>query len=540
MLQGILSQCCFPQLSYLSANVRELIRIDFLSALPAEVSYRILCHLDTSSLCKASQVSRKWRELAEDDVVWHRMCEQHIDRRCTKCGWGLPLMEKKRLRDSKRQIQLRAAGRGVNEWSPNITPEPEAKQLVENEPSSTATSTNHPAVVSSRSTSLSPVVSKKRPSLPASSESEYTRRTRPWKDVYKDRFKIGTNWKYGRCSLQILKGHDNGVMCLQFMDNRLATGSYDSTIKIWDLDTGKEIRTLRGHLEGLRCLQLDENILISGSLDKTIKIWDWRTGKCVRTLNQHQGGVIGLHFQKPWLVSGSIDGTAILWNLERSTYHTLRGHDDWVNHVRLDLVSRTVFTASDDTTIKMWDMDTKKCIRTFEGHRGQVQSIQLLHHEFDDDSATSPLEPDHYTDDDAQSISTGSVSPELTRKTLTSDDRRFNEVFACYNQRPKPPRYMLTASLDASIRMWDTQTGKCLKTMLGHIEGVWCLAADSIRLVSGSQDSTVKVWDPRSGACEKTFTGHAGPVTCIGLSDSRMVTGGEDGEVRMYSFGNEC
>jgi F-box/WD-40 domain protein MET30 len=114
MLQGVLAQCCFPQLSYVAASVRDLIKIDFLAALPAELSFKILCYLDTTSLCKASQVSQRWRTLADDDVVWHKMCEQHIDRTCTKCGWGLPLLERKRLRIEKRQIQLRATGRGFN------------------------------------------------------------------------------------------------------------------------------------------------------------------------------------------------------------------------------------------------------------------------------------------------------------------------------------------------------------------------------------------------------------------------------------------
>jgi WD40 repeat protein len=45
-------------------------------------------------------------------------------------------------------------------------------------------------------------------------------------------FKVGYNWKYGRCSVKTLKGHTNGVTCLQLDDNILATGSYDATIKI--------------------------------------------------------------------------------------------------------------------------------------------------------------------------------------------------------------------------------------------------------------------------------------------------------------------
>lgn len=70
----------FPQLSQVSSILKDLIRIDFISALPTEVAFKILCYLDTASLCRAAQVSKRWKMLADDDVVWYRMCEQHIDK----------------------------------------------------------------------------------------------------------------------------------------------------------------------------------------------------------------------------------------------------------------------------------------------------------------------------------------------------------------------------------------------------------------------------------------------------------------------------
>jgi len=106
MLQGILSQLCFPQLSLVSREVSEALKIDFITALPVEISQKVLCYLDTVSLTKAAQVSRRWRLLADDDAVWVRMCEQHVNRKCTKCGWGLPLLERKKLRYYTRQRQL--------------------------------------------------------------------------------------------------------------------------------------------------------------------------------------------------------------------------------------------------------------------------------------------------------------------------------------------------------------------------------------------------------------------------------------------------
>ncbi|KAF4556017.1 WD domain-containing protein 4 [Elsinoe fawcettii] len=560
MLQGVLTQCCFPQLSFISASVRDLIKIDFLSALPSELGFKILCYLDTTSLCKAAQVSRRWRSLADDDVVWHRMCEQHIDRKCTKCGWGLPLLERKRLRIEKRQIQLRATGQGLNQISPPITP------FIEQ----TAEDTNVAAGVKRPAEDTDEQSSPKKTCTdgPGGDESYFRPRVRPWKDVYKDRFKVGTNWKYGRCTTRTFKGHTNGVMCLQFDDSILATGSYDATIKIWDIATGKCLRTLTGHTSGIRCLQFDDSKLMSGSLDNTIKVWNWRTGQLLRTFNAHNGGVIALHFDTHFLVSGSMDHTIRVYDLRSSTKCTflLRGHTDWVNAVKIDSASRTLVSASDDCTVRLWDLDTKQCIKVFEGHVGQVQQCLFLPHEFDLDDADLASGD---KDDDASS--TSSRTPPATNihphphhvqhHVSVSANSSFDATAQPFwpseadKDRPAPPRYMLTGALDSTIRLWDVHapatycsredrdkppaSTSCLRTFFGHVEGIWSLAADHLRLVSGSEDRMVKIWDPRTGKCERTWTGHAGPVTCVGLSDSRLVSGSEDCEVRMLVFGEE-
>lgn len=519
MLRGILTQCCFPQLSLLSNSVQELIRIDFLTALPNEVAYQILCFLDTASLCKAAQVSQNWRALADDDVVWHRMCEQHIDRKCTKCGWGLPLLEKQRLRVTKRLIQLRATGMGINEWSPRITPVPEAGPasqdahgLAENgagpQQSSTADARHF-------------------------EDSYFPQKQRPWKDVYKDRFRVGANWKHGRYSTKVFKGHTNGVTCLQFDDQILATGSYDSTIKIWNIETGAKIQTLRGHTCGLRCLQFDGTKLISGSLDKTLRIWNLQTGACIRTLPGHTDGVIGLHFVDRILASGSKDNTIRLWNFKDSSSTVLRGHRDWVNSVKIDMPSRTLFSASDDLTVRLWDMDTKATIKIFKGHVGHVQQVLPLPREFE--LGDAEIQPRDSSGSDSDSDSHASTPTDGQSTASSSPKDTLGSAFT-KTDRPLPPQYMLTSGLDNHIHLWDVTTGACLRTFFGHVEGVWALAADTLRAVSGAQDCTVKVWDARSGRCERTFVGHRGPIACIGLSDSRICTGSEDCEVRMMSF----
>ncbi|GAP87709.1 putative F-box and WD-40 domain-containing protein MET30 [Rosellinia necatrix] len=523
MLQGIITQCCFPQLSTVSREVHEQLKIDFMSALPTELSLKILCYLDCSSLCKAAQVSRRWHSLSGDDLVWQRMCEQHIGRKCEKCQWGLPRLEKKRRREWKTQ-QQRA-----------LPPAP-VTPLIEAPPVSTATKraaeSDESETQPKRRCTKEEINGKS-----TSTEPGREKNLRPWKDVYRDRFKVGSNWQKGRCTIKTFSGHANGVTCLQFDDNMLATGSYDATIKIWDIEKGEVVRTLQGHTMGIRALQFDDRMLVSGSLDGTVKIWNWRTGACINTLN-HQGGVITVHMEGDFLASGSMDRSIKIFNFKTQQSFSLRGHADWVNQVRLDVTSRTLLSASDDCTVKLWDLDSRTCIRTYEGHVGQVQQVLALpdDFEFEDESAREA--------DASSTASNRSVTPvtspsPLSSSPLAEERGAYGPVFSNDPDRPLPPRYMLTGSLDATLKLWDTATGKSPRCFWGHVEGVWGLAVDTLRYVSGANDATVKVWEPRTGKCERTFTGHGGPVTCVGLSDSRFASGGEDGEVRLYSFEGE-
>ena len=546
MLQGILNVCCYPQLSFIASSVRDLIKLDFISLLPTELAFKIFSYLDTTSLCKAAQVSRRWRTLADDDVVWHRMCEQHIARKCTKCGWGLPLLDRKRLRSEKRQIQLRASGRSHNESEvgPSLRPTSHDASA-----SPQPSSTKRP-----RDDDILFEQSAKKRCIDPSQSDESSPQKKPWKDVYKARFRVGTNWKHGRCTVKILKGHQNGVMCLQFSGSTLATGSYDTTIKIWDLESGEELRTLKGHTSGVRCLQFDDVRLISGSLDNTIRMWDWQTGQCFRVFEPQMGGIISLNFGPKYLCCGSMDGSLRVWNTCEKVTFSLRGHTDFVNAVKVDSASRTVFSSSDDCTVRLWDLDARRCLRTFEGHVGQVQQVLPLPPEFEFDEDDFKVNADNDTDTDCEDAGSNYQAGQEPYNHLHANGQRScsSHPYHCARSsspltnpplfpddpdRPNPPQYMLTGALDSTIRLWHVPSGRCLRTFFGHLEGIWALAADTLRVVSGAEDRMVKIWDPRTGHCERTFAGHRGAVTCVGLSGERLVSGGEDCEIRVLEFG---
>ncbi|KAI0396955.1 quinon protein alcohol dehydrogenase-like superfamily [Xylariaceae sp. FL0594] len=514
MLQGIITQCCFPQLSTISREVHEQLKIDFISTLPVELSLKILCYLDCSSLCKAAQVNRRWNALAEDDVVWHRMCEQHIGRKCEKCQWGLPRLEKKRLREwrTKQQRVLlapSAAAPAPGVASDNTIYKASTSKKRDAEPAENATQSKRQRVNQEADNALS-------------TTEQAVEKFRPWKAVYRDRFKVGSNWQKGRCTIKTFSGHTNGVICLQFDDNMLATGSYDATIKIWDIEKGEVIRTLQGHTSGIRALQFDDRMLVSGSLDGTVKIWNWRTGTCINTL-EHQDGVLTVHMEGDLLASGSKDRSIKIFNFKTQQSFSLRGHTDWVNQVRLDVTSRTLLTASDDCTVKLWDLDSRTCIKTYEGHAGQVQQVLALPDDFEfEDETTRGVEVSSATGHHSE---TPAVPSSPQSSSHIEERAAYGPIFVNDPERPLPPRYMLTGSLDNTLRLWDTATGKSPRCFWGHVEGVWSLAADTLRYVSGANDATGKL----------LFFHEVKPWPVYSLFDSQSL-GSTVGQMRTYLY----
>ena len=119
--------------------------------------------------------------------------------------------------------------------------------------------------------------------------------------------------------LRTLVGHSNDVEALAFSPQGgiLASGSYDHSIKLWDVATGRELRTLSGHLGSVSALAFspDGGWLFSGSYDNDIKVWDIRDGTLMRTLTGHTSQIYSLAISRDgrWLVSASGDGTSRIW-----------------------------------------------------------------------------------------------------------------------------------------------------------------------------------------------------------------------------------
>jgi WD40 repeat protein len=186
-----------------------------------------------------------------------------------------------------------------------------------------------------------------------------------------------TDVAFNECVLT-LEGHANLIFSLiELKAGRLASGSCDKTIKLWDTTTGNCLATLIGHADWVHSLiELRDGRLASASRDKIIKLWDTTTGSCLNTLTGHTDEVRSLiELKDGHLASASHDKTIKLWDTaEESCFTTLTGHIKGIYSL-IELKDGRLASASDDKTVKLWDTTIGSCLVTLAGHTGWVRSL---------------------------------------------------------------------------------------------------------------------------------------------------------------------
>ena len=160
----------------------------------------------------------------------------------------------------------------------------------------------------------------------------------------------------------------------------IVSGSNNNTIKLWEVSTGRCIKTLKEHLDLVNSVGFSPNgsVIVSGSGDKTVKLWNVSTGDCIKTFRGHSSGVQSAGFSPDGrtIVSGSYDKTVKLWDVsDGKCLETLTGHTFGVNSVGFSPDGSTIVSGSYDKTVKLWDVSDGKCIETLTGHSGCVYSV---------------------------------------------------------------------------------------------------------------------------------------------------------------------
>ncbi|KAL8951412.1 MAG: hypothetical protein Q9222_002603 [Ikaeria aurantiellina] len=209
--------------------------------------------------------------------------------------------------------------------------------------------------------------------------------------------------------------HRGSILCLQYDDDLMITGSSDHTCIMWNIkDDWKPIRQVHYHTAGVLDVCFDEKHIVSCSKDTTVCLWDRQTGDLVHRLHGHRGPVNAVQLRGNLAVSASGDGVAKLWNLPSGNCikefpSKYRG----MACVEFSPDSLTIFAGGNDHVIYQFDASTGELVREIKGHGALVRSLHL-------DSATGRIASGSYdTSIRAHDIRTGEPVVELTGWTAS-------------------------------------------------------------------------------------------------------------------------
>ena len=467
-------------------RMNPLLHMDPIEKLPAEIISGIFSHLEPSVLLTASLCSATWRQRILDPQLWAECYHSE--------GWGIDMsavrafeethteLVRKEFQNARsqmrnslgRQGQPKLKKRATSDWLKSAPRRVSARAEVDawreqhgtieadqdySEPADGFDSVMTDAPISSpqrpnkrpsADTAEDMDLEPDKPSMPALTDV-FTLNDRDdarinWYFIYKQRFKLEQNWLKGRYTMFQLphpdhprEAHTECVYTIQFFGKWLVSGSRDKTLRIWDLETRRlRCKPLLGHSQSVLCLQFDpteeEDIIVSGSSDSSIAVWKFSTGELLQMVkNAHNESVLNLRFDKRYLVTCSKDRKIKVWNRRE----LVPGHADYpapIHNSSCTTPNHIIDTSG--ISISMIESRLAKGvytslvpfthIMTFEGHHAAVNAIQI------------------------------------------SDN------------------YLVSASGDRMIRLWNLTTGSTERVIQGHNKGIACVQYDGRRIISGS------------------------------------------------------
>ena len=345
--------------------------------------------------------------------------------------------------------------------------------------------------------------------------------------------------------IRTLIGHSSDVtsVCFSPDGTHILSGSSDLSIRLWETESGMTIRSLNGYYNFPLsvCFSPDGYRIISGNIDNIIRLWDTKSGSIIRNFTGHSDSVnaVSFNYDGTRIVSGSSDSTIKLWDVESGTllksFEVLKPisgtvkalYRHKIKSVNFSPDGTLIISGSDDNNIRLWNVKTKKLLRTFDGHSGTVNSVVF-----------SP---------NGTRFISGSYDETIGLWDVKSGDR-IRSIFPFYGDTStvKTVRFspdgtrIISGYYDNEIKLWNTESGKLIRVFHGHSDEVTSVdfSPDGTHIISASNDHTIKLWDVETGKMVKTFQGHSNYVESVSFSPdgTTILSGSRDNTINLWSI----
>ncbi|KAM0224918.1 hypothetical protein ACHAQD_001716 [Fusarium lateritium] len=422
--------------------------IDFVSRLPAELAIHVLANLDAAALVSASMVCKNWKKIVSNQHIWRESCLRettttYATSEPVEPGTGLgvpavsPVNDWREIYRVKQELSQRwKTGKARPVYLNGHKDSIYCLQFDE-----------HKIITGSRdktirvwdmhtlecSLIIGPPDVINEPDMLLDEDGNPAHFASGSSENEKSNFSMPRSTSFPT-------HHMASILCLQYDDEILVTGSSDSTCIVYDVRAGyRPIRRLRHHTAAVLDLAFDNKHIVTCSKDFSICVWDRQTGDLIKQLRGHSGPVNAVQMRGNTIVSCSGDFRVKLWNIETGkNIREFTGHTKGLACSQFSEDGRYIASAGNDKAIRIWDANTGECLHEMRAHENLVRSLHI-----------------------------DSVSGRL-----------------------------VSGSYDTDIKVWDMETGhQLLDFPKWHASWVLSAKSDYRRIVSTGQDPKILIMD---------------------------------------------
>ncbi|KAJ2798752.1 SCF ubiquitin ligase complex subunit cdc4, partial [Coemansia guatemalensis] len=282
--------------------------------------------------------------------------------------------------------------------------------------------------------------------------------------------------------LRALEGHGDSVRAVAGHGNIVVSGSYDCTIRVWDVSTGRCLHQLEGHTSKVYTIVLDpdQHAIFSGSMDGMIRVWNWDTGACLRILRGHLTLVGLLALRHGTLVSAGADTTLRIWD------HPLRPAPSAgvvqqrpFSNIAGDVVP---YTAQPVGAVNV--LTNHALAAVAHQAAGNLQQLHLLQQLQLQQRANDQLQQQ-------QLVAGADADAADLVRTERFMLRQHTNAITCFQHDGSK----IVSGADSTLKLWDVRSGLFVRDLLTNLTSVWQVRFDQRRCVAAVNRNDVTYFE---------------------------------------------